>query len=50
MQSKYGVDFFYAGIIERASGLPFPKFFQNSRDGEEKGIVVVELEIDGGNQ
>ncbi len=48
MKTKYGLDFFYAGVIERGSGKPFPKFFQSSRDDEAKGIVLVELRHDGG--
>jgi hypothetical protein len=43
MKDKYGLDFFIANIIEADSGLPFPKFFQISRDGEPKGILVVPL-------
>ena len=43
MKDKYGLDFFIANIIEAASGLPFPKFFQQNRDGEPKGIIVIKL-------
>jgi hypothetical protein len=43
MKNKYGLDFFIANIIEAESGLPFPKFFQKNRDGDPKGILVVNL-------
>jgi len=43
MKEKYGVEFFPAFVIEAASGLPFPQFFQVNRDGEPKGILVVSL-------
>ena len=43
MKNKYGLDFFISDIIEAASGLPFPKFFQVNRDGEAKGVIVVIL-------
>lgn len=42
-KKKYGLDFFVSQIIEAGSGLPFPKFFQVSRDGGAKGIIVVRL-------
>jgi hypothetical protein len=41
MRSKYGLDFFLANWIEAGSGQPFPKFFQTSRDGRPKGIIVL---------
>lgn len=44
MKHKYGVDFFIANTIELGSGLPFVKFFQSTRNGEEKGIILIELE------
>lgn len=43
MKEKFGLDFFIAHIIEAASGLPFPKFFQVNRNGDPKGILVVTL-------
>ena len=43
MKNKYGLDFFIANIVEAGSGLPFPKFFQVNRDGDPKGIIVVQL-------
>jgi len=43
MKAKYGLDFFIASIIEAGSGLPFPKFFQVNRNGDPKGIVVIQL-------
>ena len=43
MKKKYGLDFFIANYIEAKSGLPFPKFFQKNRDGDPKGIILVNL-------
>jgi len=43
VKKKYGLDFFIAQQVEGRSGKPFPKFFQVNRDGEAKGIIVVEL-------
>ena len=43
MKEKYGLDFFIASIVEAGSGLPFPKFFQVNRDGDPKGIIVINL-------
>lgn len=43
MKTKYGLEFFVANIIEADSGLPFPKFFQANREGDAKGIVVIDL-------
>jgi hypothetical protein len=43
MKLKYGVDFFIANTIELGSGMPFVKFFQSTRDGEAKGIILIEL-------
>jgi len=40
-KEKYGLDFFISAIIEGATGLPFPQFFQKNRDDEPKGIIVV---------
>lgn len=31
-KAKYGLDFFYASMIEAGSGKPFPVFFQTDRD------------------
>jgi len=45
MKEKYGVEFFPSSILEGASGLPFPRFFQINREGEAKGILVVSLEV-----
>ena len=39
----YGLDFYIANITELGSGLPFPQFFQKNREGNSKGIIVVEL-------
>jgi len=43
IRNKFGLDFFIANIIETESGLPFPKFFQQNRDGNPKGIIIVTL-------
>jgi len=43
MKVKYGLEFFVANIIEADSDLPFPKFFQVNREGDAKGIVVIDL-------
>ena len=43
VKAKYGLDFFIAQRVEIESGEPFPKFFQRNRDGEPKGISVVDL-------
>lgn len=43
MKEKYGVDFFIAGVIERGSGKPFSDFFQTNREGEPKGILVINI-------
>ena len=43
MKEKYGIEFFPACVIEAASRLPFPSFFQVNRDGESKGILVVSM-------
>lgn len=43
MKAKFGVEFFPASVIEAASGVPFPRFFQINRDGEPKGIIVVRI-------
>ena len=43
-KNKYGLDF-YPNVIEGGTGLPFPKFFQENRDGNPKGILVIEVQI-----
>ena len=43
MKAKFGVEFFPASVVEAASGVPFPRFFQINRDGEPKGIIVVQI-------
>ncbi len=43
MKEKYGLDFFISNLVESGSGLPFSEFFQVNRDGDPKGIVVVNL-------
>lgn len=43
MKTKYGVDFFIANNIEDGSGFPFLEFFQVSREGYAKGIVLIDL-------
>jgi len=42
MKEKYGLDFF-PDVIEAGTGLPFPAFFRINRDGDAKGILVVQL-------
>lgn len=42
-KEKFGLDFFIAGLTERGSGKPFSEFFQTNRDGDRKGILVVNL-------
>ncbi|MBX9837033.1 MAG: hypothetical protein K2X69_01835 [Silvanigrellaceae bacterium] len=43
MKAKYGLEFFPAAFTEGSTGLPFPRFFQLNRDGDPKGILVVNL-------
>ena len=43
MKAKYGLEFFPAAFTEGDSGLPFPRFFQLNREGDPKGIIVVNL-------
>jgi hypothetical protein len=43
MKERYGVDFFMANAMELGSGMPFVEFFQINRDGDRKGILVIEL-------
>ena len=43
VKKKYGIDFFIAEWTEGASGKPFPEFFQTNRDGDPKGIILVNL-------
>jgi hypothetical protein len=40
IKAKYLGDIFLAGV-ERGSGLPFVDFFQCTRDGQRKGIVLL---------
>jgi len=42
MKEKYGVDFF-PNVIEGISGKVFYRFFQQNRDLEPKGILLVEI-------
>jgi len=46
MKEKYGVDFFITNAMELGSGMPFVEFFQINRDGDPKGILVIELRGD----
>jgi hypothetical protein len=43
MKSRYGIDFFISQNIEASSGVPFVEFFQTDRDGNPRGIVLVDL-------
>ena len=47
MKQKYGLDFFPHFGIEAGSGKPFVEFFQTSRNGTQRGILVVDLEVEG---
>lgn len=42
MKVKYSGDLFVAGATEGASGLAFVDFFQQTRNGEAKGIVSLD--------
>lgn len=44
MKKKYGVDFFVSHWKEATRGVPFPNFFQVNRDGDAKGIIILNLE------
>ena len=44
MKRKYGGELFVAEWDATGLGQPFRSFFQFTRDGEEKGIVVLNLE------
>ena len=44
MKRKYGVDFFIKGmLIADAGGMPVEEYFQEDRDGNAKGILVVDI-------
>ena len=43
VKEKFGLDFYLADDIERSSGIPFTKFFQVNRDGNNKGKNFVNL-------
>ena len=43
MKFRYGLDFFPSNGIEFLSQKPFPYFFQFSRDGFQKGILVLNI-------
>ncbi len=43
IKEKYGLDFFIAEHIEGITDKPFPEFFQTNKDGEEKGIIQINL-------
>jgi hypothetical protein len=45
-KQRFGGEFF-PNVIEAGSGLVFAEFFQNDRDTGRKGIVVINLEIEG---
>jgi len=44
MKQKYGGELFVAELDATGLGQPFRRFFQFTRDGEKKGIVVLRLE------
>lgn len=41
--AMFGAEFFPTWLIEDAAGVTFIEFFQQTRDGKAKGIVVIEL-------
>jgi hypothetical protein len=43
MKEKYHVHFFISQVIEGALGVPFVEFFQQNRNGEPKGILLINL-------
>jgi hypothetical protein len=43
MKKKYGVDFLISGVRLNDTGKTVEKFFQEDRDGNEKGILVIEF-------
>jgi len=43
MKSKYGVDFLIQGVALAETGQTVEEFFQVDREGNRKGIIVVEL-------
>jgi len=43
MKFRYGLDFFPSNGIEFLSQKPFPYFFQFSRDGLKKGIIILNI-------
>jgi hypothetical protein len=43
MKYRYGLDFFPSNGIEFLSQKPFPYFFQFSRDGFKKGIIILNI-------
>lgn len=42
-KAEFGCEFF-SNIVEAGSGEHFVEFFQRDRDGQRKGIVVIDLE------
>lgn len=42
---KWGGEFFIANHTEGVSGQPFLRFFQTDREGNEKGIVALDLSV-----
>jgi hypothetical protein len=44
-KAEFGCEFF-PNIVEAGSGLFFVEFFQRDRDGDPKGIVVIDLEVE----
>lgn len=44
MRRKYGVDFFIKGmLLADAGNIPVEEYFQEDRDGNAKGILVVDI-------
>ena len=46
MKQKYGVDLFPQFWTEAESGQPFVEFFQTSRNGTRRGILVLDLKAE----
>jgi hypothetical protein len=45
-KSEFGIHMFPANTVEKGSGQPFLKFFQKDREGNERGVVLIDLERD----
>lgn len=43
MKATYGLDFYIAEGTETGSGLKFPDFFQQNKNGKKKGIIKINI-------